>query len=349
MPKAKELSHEDPKFLPTAYNLTEAHLNQLAEDYDPSLIPNAEIKGDDGYNFVHEKTMAITKVRTNIEKVRKDLKADALAWGKKVDGEAKRLTTIVEDLEAPWRDLKHDLDQKEAREKEEARQAEEKRIAEVEGRIAGIRGLAEGLLGADTAKIKERLAELDTLVLTEEEFGEYTEAAQVTGDIIRKTLSSALAEREAFEAQQADLEKQKAAMAEEQAAQQAKLAEQQAQLDAGKAEMERAQKEMDAEKAAEKAAQEARDKREAEDKAAIERADAEEKRLAEEAEAEEKRQAELAARLPEDQKLRQYADMIKKIPAPMIKDRVLSSVLSRAEDKLAEVISFIEMHTQESK
>ena len=110
--KSKELTHTDPEFLPVQYDMTEIQIAKLVKEYDPKTIPEASVKGDDGYLVIHDKTMAITKVRTHIDRIRKILKADSLAWGKKVDGEAKRLTAIVETLEAPWRKVKNDLDEK---------------------------------------------------------------------------------------------------------------------------------------------------------------------------------------------------------------------------------------------
>ena len=101
-PQAAELTHADPEFLPVQYDMTAARIKQLTKAYSPKSIPKASAKGDDGYLVIHEKVMAIIKVRTSIDKVRKSLKADALTWSKKVDGEARRLTAIVEAL---WRML----------------------------------------------------------------------------------------------------------------------------------------------------------------------------------------------------------------------------------------------------
>lgn len=286
--KPKELTPEDPEFLPVQYDLTQERLNQLAVDYDPKTIPNAEQKGDDGYVQVHNKVMAITKVRTNIEKVRKGLKADALEWGRKVDGEAKRLTAEVEALEEPWRKLKTDLDEKEAREAEEARKLEEARLAAIESRIAGIKNLAEGLIGADADEIQHRINVLQKISVTEEEFGDYVEAAKLTGDITLKALQSALEERQKFESEQAELQRQQAELAE------------------SKAEMEKAQKELDKQKAAQEAAEAAERARKEREEAEAREAKEREEREAAEAKAEKKRKAELKKRLPQDTKAREY-------------------------------------------
>jgi len=82
------LDQADPNFLPVQYNMTEAAIKQLRKDYDPALIPDTEQKGDEGYLVVHEKVMSITKVRTAIEKKRKELKRDAGGWGRVGDCKA---------------------------------------------------------------------------------------------------------------------------------------------------------------------------------------------------------------------------------------------------------------------
>ena len=89
--ESKALTPNDPEFLPVQFDLTEAQMNQLAVDYDPGTIPKALEVGDEDYLFIHNKVMAIVKVRTGTDKVRVKLKADSLAWGRSVDAYAKGL------------------------------------------------------------------------------------------------------------------------------------------------------------------------------------------------------------------------------------------------------------------
>ena len=53
----------------------------------------------DGIGKVHEARMQLRRLRTGIEKRRKELKEGALAYGRAVDGEAKRLTAEIEPIE----------------------------------------------------------------------------------------------------------------------------------------------------------------------------------------------------------------------------------------------------------
>ena len=214
----EQLKQNDPEFLPAEYSLTQVQLVQLAEEYDPSLIPEAKAVGDEGYVEIHEKVMAITKVRTNVERKRKDLKRDALAWGRLVDGEAKRLTGIVEDLESPWRAVKTELDAEERRLAEEKLAAEQARVAQIEGNIADIRSRTEGLLNMTADAIAARMADLDSIEITEEAFGEFTEAATAMCSAVDATLHSAYRERLAFEESQARLAEDRAILKKEQEA-----------------------------------------------------------------------------------------------------------------------------------
>ena len=216
MTKAKELTREDPDFLPVQYDLEAAKLRKLAKEYDPKLMPKAREKGDDGYQVIHEKTMAITKVRTNIEKVRKSLNADALKWTGEVNTEAKRLTSIISELEAPWRDVKTELDEKEAREAEAARQREQERIEVIEQRIADIKILAEGLIGASAEVIKTRLDLATAIEIDEDRFDDYVEAAEHAKSVVVSALNAAYDVRVDFEEQQEQLRKQQAELAESQ-------------------------------------------------------------------------------------------------------------------------------------
>ena len=68
----KELQREDPNFLPTVYGLNKSKLAKLKKEYDIKLMPESTIKGDEGYEIIHKQAMAIVKVRTNIEKKKKE-------------------------------------------------------------------------------------------------------------------------------------------------------------------------------------------------------------------------------------------------------------------------------------
>lgn len=323
MPKKKdpaELTPKDPEFLPVQYKLTEARLVELADEYNPKNIPNAEKKGDEGYLFVHEKTMAITKVRTGIEAKRKELVKDANEWTKKVNGEAKRLTAIISALEKPWRNLKVDLEETEAREAEAARRAEEARLAAIEERITSIRSLTEGLLNSNAEQIQSRINEVNTVTITEELFGDYVEAATIVKNTVLETLGTALAERKAFEEQQAEVQRQQEELAEKQREQQ----EEQERLDKQKREQEERE-------AAARAEEERQAREAAEEKARIER------------------ETELEQRMPEDKKVRAFVGKLLAVKPPELKSPELKEVINEVNEKLTAIKMYVDAKTQEPK
>lgn len=339
---AAKLDHNDPKFLPIELGLTEKKLAELKAEYDPANIPKALIKGDEDYLFIHERVMSITKVRTAAEATRKQLTSEAVAWQKKVNSTAKDLIAKVEAIEEPWRKAKTDLDEAEKIAAEAARIAAEKREAEVQANVSNIKALAEGLLGASSDTIQERIYELKAIEITDEAFGDYVEAATYHIDAVGQMLESAFAERVAFEEQKAGQE----AMA-------AKLAEQQKIIDDQQAEIDRQAKEKaEADRKAE-AAEAARIQKEQDDAAAKVRAEEEAaaKKLADEkAEADRKAgEAALKARLPEDVKLRAFADALDAVDVPDIESNDLINVLDDALDYLTNAIETIRSATQEVK
>ncbi len=323
--EVKVLTPKDPEFLPVQFDLTDAQMNQLAVDYDPSLIPKALEVGDENYTFIHNKVMAIVKVRTGADKIRKTLKADSLAWGKKVDGYAKGITDQLLALEAPWRQVKLDLEEAERRASEIKLAAEQKRQAEIEGRVAGIRAMSEGLINADAVTIQKRIDAIDHMVITDQLFSEYQEAAKLTGDIVRKSLVVALDERLEFEGQQAVLAEQKADMEVQQAAQREAAAELQAQMDAQQAAIDAQKKEMADAQAVIKASEDAA--KAAEAKEAQRKADVKEaaQRSADKAQADKKNAAKMLARLPQDKEVAEYVSKFTELlgEAPQITDAFL--------------------------
>jgi len=329
----KELAHDDPQFLPVQYNLTEKQLNQLAIDYDPALIPEAKEVGDEGYQQVHTKVMSIIKVRTNIDKVRKGLKEDSLKWGRKVDGEAKRLTQIVEDLEKPWRKVKMDLEEAERLKAEAELKAEQDRMKAIEEAIAAIRALAEGLINADSATIQLRIDAIKAAVVTEDKYGEYVEAAKVTGDIVLKSLETALEERTQFEQDEAELKEQREKFELEKAAlkkEQKKVFDEKMAIRASE----------DAAKAAEEA--EAQRKQDVKDAL---------QRKTDKAQAALKDKAYLKGRLPQDKAVRAYADRLAKANAPMpsskVPDEQLAALVEAAHMAVNAAITILRDNTQE--
>lgn len=88
-----------------------------------------KIKGIDdkeGYVAVKEARTNVRSIRSQVEVKRKELKADALTYGRAIDGEAKRITALLLEIEGPLDESKGNIDDaKKAIREEKARAAAE--------------------------------------------------------------------------------------------------------------------------------------------------------------------------------------------------------------------------------
>lgn len=238
----------------------------------------------------------LREYRLSVENKRKELKADVLDRGRKIDGIAKELSAAISALEDPIdQQIKAEEQRKELEKAEKAR-LEAERVAAIHQRIDNIRALALDIAGRTSEQIREEANRVSQLELDPEEFGEFHVLAL---EARQSAFGSLLA--------QADLRK-----AQE---------EEQARIDAERAELERLRKEAEereAEIARLKAAEEARiqaereseAKRVAEERAKVE-AELKAKRAEEEAKLKVEReeqariQAEQQAKLEAERKTRE--------------------------------------------
>jgi hypothetical protein len=167
------------------FNVPDAAIAQMADEYLPLKI--VDVNDAAGFKAVHEARMVVKNKRVEVEKVRKDLKADALEYGRKVDAEAKRITAMLEPIETHLTA------------EEEAYQAEKERIKNA----ARLRAEAEARAKAEAeaARIKaEQDAENERLRVEREKL----EAERAAIEAERKAAQEKIdAERRLMEAKQA--------------------------------------------------------------------------------------------------------------------------------------------------
>lgn len=101
----------------------EATITQLRERYAGASPDTKE-----GYELVRVGIGELRTLRGDIEKRRVELKADALAWGRRVDSEAKRLTQAILAVEEPLKAAKQLIDDEKERLKRAKREEEEARL-----------------------------------------------------------------------------------------------------------------------------------------------------------------------------------------------------------------------------
>jgi len=166
----------------TKYSVTDAAINtmrerlkELTDDKIQDLkerLEGLEADTPQGYALVMRGLSETRGLRVEVEKVRKELKADSLLWGRTVDGEAKRITASLEELEAPLKQTRHEADvikeqaelakletERKIREQEEARQRAELEAEHAERmRIAGEKLAAEKAQFAEEKRLADKEA-----------------------------------------------------------------------------------------------------------------------------------------------------------------------------------------------
>lgn len=290
------------------YNVTEAAIAAIAEKCAPLSADTSQ-----GYEEVRLAIANIRETRVAIEKRRVELKADALAYGRLVDSEAKRFTDLLVAIEEPLKQKKADVDYEKSRVKAEKEAAERK---VVEDRIRAEQAAEDARLKAERDAEEARLR-----TLREAEEAKLADERARLAEERRIADEAARVQREAFEAEQAATRK----------AQQAE----QARLDAERAAVEKERRAVAAEReAAERAEFErvAKVKAEEEAKAKAERERVEAAEL----------QARIEAVKPDLEKVRSFAASILALVPPKVRSKKVAASLSAATATLAQVASGLE-------
>lgn len=308
------------------YSVTDADIEAAKQRY-----ASLEATTPQGYEAVRAAIRELVSTRTAIEKRRVQLKADALEWGRKVDGEAKRLTAMLLEIEEPLKAKKQAIDDEKERARREKEEAERRAIEEQlrlqreaeEARLKAERDAEEARLKAERERLeaeKARLAEIQQKI--ERQQAEAKAKAEEEARIEREREEAARRERERVEAERQAEERRR--WEAEQKAERERLAKIEAEQ---KAERERI--------AAEQA------KLEAERRAVAEAKEAERK-AREEAERKAAEEARLAAIAPDAEKLKSLALQLRAIAAPAMSTDEGRGVLDSAMKQLCRVADFLE-------
>ncbi|HEU4372402.1 MAG TPA: hypothetical protein VFS02_02880, partial [Telluria sp.] len=258
------------------------------------------VKNAAGREQAHRIGMDLLKLRTGITAAGEAARQDATAFSKAVIARERELVALISPEEKRVIALRDAWDEKIAAEKAAKIAAAKARVDAIQADIDGIVDRTIGLDGAKSAVIKAAIDSLDEIVVSEERFAEFTEAAaKAIGNCKARMAAllvgaevaeaAALAAEEArkaeaarLEAERAELDRQRAEnerIANEQAATARKLAEQQA---AQAAEQRRIAEQAAANLKAEREAQETAMRLEREKQAEAQRKAADEIRIARE-------------------------------------------------------------------
>jgi len=286
----------------------DAAIAKLREQYMHLKIDGLDDK--EGFAKVHDARMIVKNTRISVEKKRVDLKADALAYGRAVDAEAKRLTEMLSPIESHLEAEESAIVQERERIKKEA---ERKRQAIVQGRVDQF--IACGVVPNIS----------DVAALTDEQFAESIAVAQ-KAKAEREAAAEAQrkADEEAAEKRRQEaalLAEERAALAKikaEQEAEAARLAAERRKIEEAEAAKRRAEELEQAKKEAAERARVETEKRIARE--AAEAKAAEESRIArekQEAEAAEAARIKAEQERPQRQKIAAIADVVEAIAVPV--------------------------------
>ena len=280
--------------LPVVYQFTVEEVRQRL-----AVFRDIDVQTPSGYKTAVRALAVCRSLRGDIEARRKELKAGALEYGRRVDSAARELCEAVGATEQPLKEEKSAVDAEKARQKAEREEAERvareaevaRKFAEEQARKAAEAAvaLATKVASALEFPMDDWIAGIET---GEHEYvlgsGEATlvigafERAQPTVQAREQEARAIIRERRAAEQarlaqERARLETEQRALAAEKARQEAELAAQRAALEAQRAEQERVARE--AREAAERAAAAVRAQLEAERRAAEAAAQAERDRI----------------------------------------------------------------------
>ena len=225
------------------YSPVDAAIAELRERYAGVVFP---VDTKAGMKDAKEVRQKLVKLRTGLEALRKEIKEPALRRTQAIDAEAKAITSAIRAIEEP---IDAQIKAEEARIEAE-KEAKAAKLAEIQGKIDGIRGLPLAVAGCTSDEIAAERDALEAFEPVEEVFGELLadcidakrECILALCDLYDRVLAQELA------AAAVQAEAERIAQAEREAA--AKLAAERAAFEAEKAAYEAEKRAFEAQRAA---------------------------------------------------------------------------------------------------
>jgi DNA repair exonuclease SbcCD ATPase subunit len=348
--EAGAMVETDPEALAIADNfeVTKAKIAALKQKYTGLTI--AGIEDRKGYEMVHAARMELRGYRTATEKIRKALKEESLARGRKIDSVAKELTGLLLEIETP-------LDAEESRidaERERIKQEKQREAdAKLQKRIEALQAVGAPFVLSELVQMTD--TQFGFVLASATDAWEAKEAARKDAEAKAKAFEEQQA-REAAERAERERKEREAKEAAE-AAERARIkAEQEAEAKRLAEEREAIRKEREAIEAQKRAQeQQAREQRIREEEAAKAKAEAERK-AREEAEAKEraaaaekarqeaeaKRLAEIEAARPDADKIRALAQVVREIALPKLSTPAGQTAITEIEGWIARLAKSID-------
>lgn len=176
------------------YDEFRAKINEVKEACD--FIP--DVSTDEGYDKSKRISLDVGKVLTALEKKRKELKAESLEFGRKIDAEAKSIAGELSEFQLPHKQAYKELD-------DLRKQREAERKAQLQERVDNLQTLPEVMRDSSSEEVKAALEN----VMAEEclDFYEFTEQALKARNSAKEALSNMFKEKLQQETERAELER----------------------------------------------------------------------------------------------------------------------------------------------
>ncbi len=222
-----------------------AGIATLRKEYEGVVY---DVTTTEGMKAAKEARKAVSKPRIEIEKIRKEAKAPILELGRKLDGEAKRITEELLAIENPINEQIAAHEAKLEAERQALIKAEQDRVALIQHQLIRLQAIPQSYSSAvEPAKLQAVITQLeDGLTFDYAEFADQAETARQAALIALRPMHIEALER---------IEREAAAEA-ERVAQERRLLEERARFEAEQAEARRQREAEEARLAAERQAQE---------------------------------------------------------------------------------------------
>lgn len=234
----------------TEYSKVDAGLAELRQTYGAVIY---DVKTTAGMDAARKARLAVREPRYRVEEIRKSAKAPLLALGKQIDGEAKRITAALLEIETPIDEQIRAEETRRETERKAKEDAERARVLAIQTKLAKLQSLPEAYTSAlAPAKLAEIITQLEAgLTFDYQEFSDAAEALRQFALVALRQAHVEAIEREEQEAaaeaaraaEEARLSAERAAeaarIAAEQAAAEERLREERAKLEAEQAEQRR--------------------------------------------------------------------------------------------------------------
>lgn len=165
-------------FIPTVveFNKTASALADLQQRFGDVVF---EVSTEQGFSDAKSGRSELKNLRVGLEKKRVTLNAPLLARTRLINDEAKRITEVIQGLEAPIDASIKSEEQRREEERAERERAEQVRIQAIQAKLAEIREIPLKAVGLDAAAILKMAAETDVLAIDPAFFCGYANEASV--------------------------------------------------------------------------------------------------------------------------------------------------------------------------